>query len=61
MIIHTKFIKRAFGEFKGDRNPNMTSMFKRQSSINHGFLYQFHQNRLKNREVVGVWIFANGL
>ena len=29
--------------------------------INHEFWYQFHLNRLKNIEVVGVWIFANGL
>ena len=41
----------------------MISLFIRKSFINHAFLYQFYQNRLKNGEVVGVkklgklWVF----
>ena len=39
----------------------MITMFYMKDLINHEFWYQFHLNRLKNVEVVGVWIFANGL
>ena len=32
----------------------MISMFIRKSSINHEFWYKYHQNRLKNGQVMGI-------
>ena len=32
----------------------MIGIFIRKSSINHEFLYKFHQNRLKNGEAMGI-------
>ena len=43
-------------DVKGDGNPDDYYVL-----INREFWYQFYLNRLKNVEVVGVWIFANGL
>ena len=41
---------------KGDGNPD-----DYYDLYDHEFWNQFHLNRLKNVEVVGVWIFSNGL
>ena len=32
----------------------MINMFIRKSFMNHEFLYQYHQNRLKNGEAMGI-------
>ena len=48
------------GRFRG-RQPWWLLCFIYNILVNHEFWYQFRLNRLKYVEVMGLWIFANGL